>query len=203
MGGLIRLLKSYLRPYSVEVTVVVILLLIQSIRNLYLPNPTADIINNGVAKGDIGYIWRIGGVMLALTIVVGILAIIAVYYASRASMGLGRDVRRGVFERVQQFSAHEMNRFGTASLITRNTNDVQQVQMFVQLGLTLLVAAPLMVIGGMLIFAAPLFQSMQLKIDRINQVMREQITGVRVIRAFNRGAHEADRFAMAHTDLDR
>ena len=229
MGGLIRLLKSYLRPYSVEVTVVVILLLIQSIANLYLPNLTADIINNGVAKGNIGYIWRIGAVMLALTIVVGILAIIAVYYASRASMGLGRDVRRGVFERVQQFSAHEMNRFGTASLITRNTNDVQQVQMFVQLGLTLLVVAPIMgigglilalrtnvplsavlivavplmvaVIGGMIIFAVPLFQSMQLKIDRINQVMREQITGVRVIRAFNRGAHEADRFAMANTDL--
>ena len=229
MGGLIRLLKSYLRPYSVEVTVVVILLLIQSIANLYLPNLTADIINNGVAKGNISYIWRIGGVMLALTIVVGILAIIAVYYASRASMGLGRDVRRAVFERVQQFSAHEMNRFGTASLITRNTNDVQQVQMFVQLGLTLLVIAPIMgigglilalrtnvplsavlivavplmvaVIGGMIIFAVPLFQSMQLKIDRINQVMREQITGVRVIRAFNRGAHEADRFAMANTDL--
>ena len=229
MGGLIRLLKSYLRPYSVEVTVVVILLLIQSIANLYLPNLTADIINNGVAKGNISYIWRIGGVMLALTIVVGILAIIAVYYASRASMGLGRDVRRAVFERVQQFSAHEMNRFGTASLITRNTNDVQQVQMFVQLGLTLLVVAPIMgigglilalrtnvplsavlivavplmvaVIGGMIIFAVPLFQSMQLKIDRINQVMREQITGVRVIRAFNRGAHEADRFAMANTDL--
>jgi ATP-binding cassette subfamily B protein len=229
MGGLIRLLKSYLRPYAVEVTVVVILVLIQSIANLYLPNLTADIINNGVAKGDIGYIWRIGGVMLALTVVVGILAIIAVYYASRASMGLGRDVRRAVFERVQQFSAHEMNRFGTASLITRNTNDVQQVQMFVQLGLTLLVVAPIMgigglilalrtnvplsavlivavplmvaVIGGMIIFAVPLFQSMQVKIDRINQVMREQITGVRVIRAFNRGAHEADRFATANTDL--
>jgi ATP-binding cassette subfamily B protein len=231
MGGLIRLLRGYLRPYAVEVVVVVILLLIQSIANLYLPNLTADIINNGVAKGNVGYIWRIGGVMLALTILVGILAIIAVYYASRASMGLGRDVRRAVFTRVQQFSAHEMNRFGTASLITRNTNDVQQVQMFVQLALTLLVVAPIMGIGGvilalrtnvplsavlivavplmvgviatLIIFAVPLFQSMQVKIDRINQVLREQITGVRVIRAFNRTADEADRFAMANTDLTR
>jgi ATP-binding cassette subfamily B protein len=231
MGGLIRLLRSYLRPYAVEVIVVVILLLIQSIANLYLPNLTADIINNGVAKGSVGYIWRIGGVMLALTILVGILAIIAVYYASRASMGLGRDVRRTVFTRVQQFSAHEMNRFGTASLITRNTNDVQQVQMFVQLALTLLVVAPIMGIGGvilalrtnvplsavlivavplmvgviatLIIFAVPLFQSMQVKIDRINQVLREQITGVRVIRAFNRTADEADRFAMANADLTR
>jgi ATP-binding cassette subfamily B protein len=231
MGGLVRLLRSYLRPYAVEVIVVVILLLIQSIANLYLPNLTADIINNGVAKGNVGYIWRIGGVMLALTIVVGILAIVAVYYASRASMGLGRDVRRAVFTRVQQFSAHEMNRFGTASLITRNTNDVQQVQMFVQLALTLLVVAPIMGIGGvilalrtnvplsavlivavplmvgviatLIIFAVPLFQSMQVKIDRINQVLREQITGVRVIRAFNRTAHEAGRFAAANADLTR
>src|ERR1700686_4996218 len=104
MGGLIRLLRAYLRPYRVEVVVVVTLLLIQSIANLYLPNLTADIINNGVAKGDVGYIWRIGGVMLALAVVVGILAIVAVYYSSRVSMSLGRDLRRAVFERVQQFS---------------------------------------------------------------------------------------------------
>src|SRR6267143_2728370 len=229
MGGLIRLLRSYLRPYTVEVIVVVILLLIQSIANLYLPYLTADIINNGVAKGDVGYIWRIGAVMLALTIVVGILAIIGVYYASRASMGLGRDVRRAVFERVQQFSALEMNRFGTPSLITRNTNDVQQVQIFVQLALTLMVIAPIMGIGGVVlalrtnvtlsailivavplmvgvigaltIFAVPLFQSLQVKIDRINQVMREQINGVRVIRAFNRTRHEQDRFQTANADL--
>jgi len=229
MGGLIRLLRSYLRPYTGAVVVVVILLLIQSIANLYLPNLTADIINNGVAKGDIGYIWRIGGVMLALTVVVGILAIIGVYYASRVSMGLGRDVRRAVFERVQQFSAREMNRFGTPSLITRNTNDVQQVQIFVQLALTLMVIAPIMGIGGvilalrtnvrlsailivavplmvgvigtLIIFAVPLFQSLQVKIDRINQVMREQITGVRVIRAFNRTEFEQDRFQAANADL--
>src|SRR6202140_333217 len=229
MGCLIRLLRGYLRPYAFEVTVVVILLLIQSIANLYLPNLTADIINNGVAKGDIGYIWRIGGVMLALTVVVGIVAIIGVYYASRVSMGLGRDVRRAVFEHVQQFSAREMNRFGTPSLITRNTNDVQQVQIFMQLALTLIVVAPIIGIGGvilalrtnvrlsailivavplmvavigtMIFFAVPLFQSMQVKIDRINQVLREQITGVRVIRAFNRTAHEKERFQGANADL--
>jgi len=229
MGGLIRLLGAYLRPYRVEVVVVVTLVLFQSIANLYLPNLTADIINNGVAKGNIGYIWRIGGVMLGLTVVVGILAIIAVYYASRVSMGLGRDVRRAVFERVQQFSALEMNRFGTPSLITRNTNDVQQVQLFMQLALTLIVVAPIIGIGGvilalrtnvrlsailivavplmvgviglMIFFAVPLFQSMQVKIDRINQVLREQITGVRVIRAFNRTAHETERFQSANADL--
>ncbi len=229
MGGLIRLLGAYLRPYRVEVVVVVTLVLFQSIANLYLPNLTADIINNGVAKGNIGYIWRIGGVMLGLTVVVGILAIIAVYYASRVSMGLGRDVRRAVFERVQQFSAQEMNRFGTPSLITRNTNDVQQVQLFMQLALTLIVVAPIIGIGGvilalrtnvrlsailivavplmvgvigtMIFFAVPLFQSMQVKIDRINQVLREQITGVRVIRAFNRTDHETERFQGANADL--
>jgi ATP-binding cassette, subfamily B, multidrug efflux pump len=229
MGSLIQLLRSYLRPYAGTVVAVVILLLIQSIANLYLPNLTADIINNGVAKGDVGYIWRTGGVMLALAVVVGILAIVAVYYSSRVSMALGRDLRRAVFERVQQFSALEMNRFGTPSLITRNTNDVQQVQIFVQLALTLLVIAPIMAIGGvilalredvtlsavlivsvplmvgvivtLIIFAVPLFQSLQVKIDRINQVLREQITGVRVIRAFNRTAHEKDRFETANADL--
>lgn len=231
MGSLIQLLKTYLRPYAGTVVAVVILLLIQSIANLYLPNLTADIINNGVAKGDVGYIWRIGGVMLALAVVVGILAIVAVYYSSRVSMALGRDLRCAIFERVQQFSAREMNRFGTPSLITRNTNDVQQVQTFVQLALTLLVIAPIMGIGGvilalredvqlsavliisvplmvgvigtLIIFAVPLFQSMQVKIDRINEVLREQITGVRVIRAFNRTAHEKDRFQTANADLTR
>ena len=205
------------------------LLLIQSVANLYLPNLNADIINNGVAKGDIGYIWRVGALMLALAVAVGILAVIAVYFASRTSMGFGRDVRGAIFERVQQFSAYEMNHFGTASLITRNTNDVQQVQMFMQMGLTMLVSAPIMGIGGVILalredatlswilvvivplvaavtggltyFAVPLFQVMQLKIDKINQVLREQITGVRVIRAFNRADDERRRFEIANYDL--
>ncbi len=229
MPSLIRVLATYLRPYAAPVTLVVSLLLIQSIANLYLPNLNADIINNGVTKGDIGYIWRIGAIMLALAVVVGILAIVAVYFASGASMGFGRDVRRAVFERVQQFSATEMNRFGTPSLITRNTNDVQQVQLFVQMALTMLVTAPIMLVGGIILavrenvtlsailivilplmvaifailmyFAIPLFQSMQRKIDRITEVLREQITGVRVIRAFNRTPYERDRFEAANADL--
>ncbi len=223
------MLATYLRPYAGPVALVVTLLLIQSVANLYLPNLNADIINNGVTKGDVGYIWRIGAIMLALAVAVGILAIVAVYFASRSSMGFGRDVRRAVFERVQQFSATEMNRFGTPSLITRNTNDVQQVQLFVQMALTMLVTAPIMLVGGIILavrenvtlsailvvilplmiamfgtlmyFAIPLFQSMQAKIDRITQVLREQITGVRVIRAFNRTPYERDRFAAANADL--
>ena len=229
MPSLIRLLATYLRPYAGPVTLVVSLLLIQSIANLYLPNLNADIINNGVVKGDVGYIWRIGAIMLGLAVIVGILAIVAVYFSSRSSMGFGRDVRRAVFERVQQFSATEMNRFGTPSLITRNTNDVQQVQLFLQMALTMLVTAPIMLVGGIILavredvtlsailivilplmvavfailmyFAIPLFQSLQKKIDRITEVLREQITGVRVIRAFNRIPYERDRFAAVNADL--
>ena len=229
MPSLLRVLATFLRPYARPVTLVVGLLLIQAIANLYLPNLSADIINNGVIKGDLGYIWRIGALMLALAVGVGILAIVAVYFASRAAMGFGRDVRRAVFERVQQFSATEMNRFGTPSLITRNTNDVQQVQLFVQMALTMLVTAPIILVGGIILavrenvtlsailivilplmvavfavlmyFAIPLFQSMQRKIDRINEVLREQIMGVRVIRAFNRMPYERDRFKAANVDL--
>src|SRR5438105_3565078 len=229
MRGLLRLLLTFLRPYRGPVAVVVVLVLAQSIANLYLPNLNADIINNGVSKGDIGYIWRTGGLMLALAVVVGVLAIIAVYFCARAAMGLGRDLRRAVFARVPEFSAREMNRFGTPSLITRNTNDVQQVQLFVQLALSILVTAPIMLVGGIILairedvtlssilvvilplmvavigtlmyFAIPLFQSLQVKIDRINQVLREQITGVRVIRAFNRTPYERDRFETANEDL--
>ncbi len=229
MPALIRLLSTFLRPYRGPALLVLVVVLVQSIGNLYLPNLNADIINNGVAKGDIGYIWRTGGIMLALAIGVGILSIVVVYFASRTSMGVGRDVRRAVFERVQEFSAQEMNRFGTPSLITRNTNDVQQVQMLLQMALTMLVTAPIMGVGGVILalredvtlswilvvivplvatvigtlmyFAVPLFQSMQVKIDKINSVLREQITGVRVIRAFNRTPDERDRFELANQML--
>ncbi|HYL07784.1 MAG TPA: ABC transporter permease, partial [Candidatus Udaeobacter sp.] len=211
---LIRLLRSFVRPYAKEVAFVVVLVLIQAISALYLPNLNADIINNGVSKGDVPYIWRTGGVMLGITFVVGVIAVIAVYFASLASMSIGRDLRRAVFGQVQVFSALEMNRIGTASLITRNTNDVQQIQLFMQIALTMLVMAPVMAVGGvimalredvtlsallfvvvplmaliigfMLWKGVPLFRVVQLKIDRINQVLREQITGVRVIRAFIR-----------------
>jgi ATP-binding cassette subfamily B protein len=218
-----------LRPYWRQVSAVVALITCQTILGLYLPNLTADIINNGVAKGDIPYIWRTGGVMLGVTLVQGIIAIIAVYWASRTSMGVGRDLRGSVFARVLHLSSREMNTFGTPSLITRNTNDVQQIQLFLQMALTVIVGAPIMMIGGiimalredvslsvllvvvvplmaalilaMLYVAVPLFQKMQVKIDRINQVLREQITGIRVIRAFVRSDYEEHRFETANADL--
>ena len=226
---LIRLLRTYARPYTREIALVVALVLVQAISALYLPNLNADIINNGIAKGDVPYIWRTGGVMLAITLVVGLIAVAAVYFASLASQSVGRDLRRGVFNRVQLFSAHEMNHFGTASLITRNTNDVQQIQLFLQIALTMLVMAPVMAVGGvimalredvklsalivvvvplmgllivfMLVKGVPLFRVVQVKIDRINQVLREQITGVRVIRAFIRTPSEQRRFEAANADL--
>jgi ATP-binding cassette subfamily B protein len=226
---ILRLLQTYMRPYARAVMLVVVLLLIQSVANLYLPNLNADIINNGVIKGDINYIWRTGGIMLGISVGLGIISIVAVYWASRVSMGVGRDLRDALFEKVQLFSARDMNHFGTATLITRNTNDVQQLQLFLQMALTILVIAPIMGIGGvimalyenvslslvlvvvvplmavvvivMLSLAVPLFQSMQVKIDRINRVLREQITGIRVIRAFVRTRQEQQRFEMANADL--
>ena len=226
---LIALLRRHLPPYARPVAIVAVLVLIQSIANLYLPNLNADIINNGVTKGDTDYILRTGGIMLALTLLLGVLSIVSVYFASLTSMGVGRDVRSGIFERVQHFSAREMNRFGTASLITRNTNDVQQVQLFLQIALTILVTAPIMAIGGiimavredatlslilvvivplmalvigtLLIIAVPLFRQMQVKIDKLTQVLREQITGIRVLRAFIRVRSERERFERANADL--
>ena len=226
---LLRLLRTYLRPYTREVAIVGVLALIQAMANLYLPNLNADIINNGVAKGDIQYIWRTGAVMLAVTLVLGVIAVIGAYFASLASQSVGRDLRASVFGRVQKFSAREMNQIGTASLITRNTNDVQQIQLFLQIALTLLVLAPITAVGGVIMAlrenltlswllvvvvpilgliigltftrAVPLFRSVQGKIDRINQVMREQITGVRVIRAFIRTPFEQRRFEAANADL--
>ena len=226
---LIRLLRTYLRPYTREVAVVIVLVLVQTIANLYLPNLNADIINNGVAKGDVPYIWRTGAWMLGITLGLGIVAVGGIYFASLTSMGVGRDLRRGVFNRVQDFSAREMNRFGTASLITRNTNDVQQITLFLQIALTMMVMAPIMAVGGVIMAlredvqlsavlivvipvlagivgfmftrAVPLFRSMQGKIDKINQILREQIMGVRVIRAFIRGDFEQRRFEEANYDL--
>jgi ATP-binding cassette subfamily B protein len=226
---LVRMMLVRLRAYRVFVSIVLALIVVQTILGLYLPNLTADIINNGITKGDVGYIWRTGGVMLGLTLLSGVAAVVATYFAARTSMGVGRDLRNIVFGRVMRFSAREMNSFGTASLITRNTNDVQQIQIFLQMALTLMVAAPIMMVGGvimalhenvtlsvllvvavplmaliviaMLFFAVPQFKSMQVKIDRINQVLREQITGVRVIRAFVRDDDEERRFAAANASL--
>ena len=226
---LIRMMLARLRAYRVQVSIVLVLIVIQTILGLYLPNLTADIINNGITVGNVGYIWHTGAWMLALTLLSGVAAVVATYFASRTSMGVGRDLRAIVFGRVMRFSAREINSFGTASLITRNTNDVQQIQIFLQMALTLMVAAPIMMVGGvimalhedvtlsvllvvavplmalivvaMLFLAVPQFKSMQVKIDRINQVLREQITGVRVIRAFVRSDDEERRFAAANASL--
>ncbi len=226
---MIRLLRGGLRPYWRQILVVLVLLLAQAIANLYLPTLNADIINNGVITGDTAYIIRIGALMLGVTLVFVIAAIIAVYWGSRIAMGFGRDVRGGLFRRVQSFSQAEVNHFGTPSLITRTTNDVQQVQMVVLMMLNVVISAPMMAIGGiimalrlnvplsavilvsipvMAVFiglvlrsALPLFISMQKKIDRINQVTREMLSGVRVIRAFVRTKYEEERFDTANLDL--
>jgi ATP-binding cassette subfamily B protein len=226
---LVRLLRTYLRPYTARIVAVVALLVLQSAGNLYLPNLNADIINNGVVKGDIGYILRTGAVMLGIALLLGIMMVIAVYWSSRVAMGAGADMRAAVFTRVQGFSTGEVDRFGTASLITRNTNDIQQIQLFVAMALTLMVIAPIMCVGGVilairegaalspllavaipvmmvvigivLILVIPQFRLMQVKLDSINGILREQITGVRVIRAFVRGASERERFSAANTEL--
>jgi ATP-binding cassette subfamily B protein len=228
---MIRLLAAYLRPYWHQVVLVMVLLLVQAIANLYLPELNADIINNGVAKGDTDYILRTGGIMLAVTFVLAIVAIVAVYFGSRTAMAFGRDLRSEIFRAVERFSQAEINHFGTPSLITRNTNDVQQVQMLVFMALVVMISAPIMMIGGIIMAlrqdvpltgllvvilpvmtlvigivmsrAIPLFKAMQAKIDRINQVMREQLAGIRVIRAFVRTEHEERRFDEANLDLTR
>jgi ATP-binding cassette, subfamily B, multidrug efflux pump len=226
---LIRVLRTYLRPYRRPITLVVVLQLIQTLATLYLPTLNADIIDNGVVRGDIGYIMHTGGVMLAVTVVQILGSIGAVYFGARTSMALGRDVRLAIFDRVQDFSAREVGHFGTPSLITRTTNDVQQVQMLALLSFTLMVSAPIMAVGGVLLALdqdvplsslllvivpvlaivvaliisrmRPLFRLMQVRLDRINQVLREQISGVRVIRAFVRDPSERGRFGVTNTEL--
>ncbi len=208
---------------------VVVLVAVQAMANLYLPFLNADIINYGVVTGDIGYILRTGGVMLAITVVLAVVSVIAVYYSARTAMRFGRDVRRRLFTTVEDFSLREVNEFGAPSLITRNTNDVQQVQMLVLMSLTMMISAPLTAIGGvimalrtdvtlsalllvivpvmalvigvMLRSALPLFRVQQVKIDRINAVLRENLAGIRVIRAFVRTRSEEERFTEANADL--
>jgi ATP-binding cassette subfamily B protein len=224
-----RLLVGFLRPYRRQLTIVVLLLLVQAIANLYLPTLNADIINNGVAKGNTHYIVTTGGLMLVVTLLMACAAIIAVYFGARTSMAFGRDVRGALFRRVESFSLMEVNHFGTPSLITRTTNDVQQVQMLVLMSLTVMISAPIMAVGGIFMAlrmnarlslllvvilpvmgvfigvivtrAVPMFRQMQVKLDRINRVMRETLAGIRVIRAFDRTQHEERRFEEANADL--
>ena len=226
---LIRILRTFLRPYWRALTAVVVLQLIGTIASLYLPSLNADIIDNGVATGDTGYIFTTGGWMLAVTLLQIACAIAAVYFGARCAAGFGRDVRDAVFHRVGGFSAREVARFGAPSLITRTTNDVQQVQMIVVMGATILIVAPIMCVGGivlalqqdvglswLLLVAVPVllaviglivsrmvpqFRRMQVLIDRVNRVLREQLTGIRVVRAFVRERDEVRRFAAANDDL--
>ncbi|MDI5961981.1 ABC transporter ATP-binding protein [Streptantibioticus silvisoli] len=226
---LVRLLRAYLKPYTSSILVIVLLQLISTLATLYLPTLNADIIDNGVVKGNTGYIVSIGGVMLVVTLVQILCSIGAVYFSARTSMALGRDLRGSVFGRVQSFSAREVGSFGAPSLITRTTNDVQQVQMLALLTFTMMVSAPIMCVGGVVMALnqdvplsalllvivpvlgvvvslivrrmRPLFRGMQERIDNVNRVLREQITGIRVIRAFVRDTHERERFEGANSDL--
>ena len=226
---LLRLLRTFLRPYRKWLAWVVVLQFLATLAALYLPSLNADIIDNGVARGDTGYITRAGLVMLAVTLVQIAATVVAVYFGARAAMGFGRDVRAAVFHRVGSFSSREVARFGAPSLITRNTNDVQQVQMLVLLSCTLMVTAPIMMVGGVIMALRedvglswllvvsvpallisvgvvisrmlPSYRVMQVRIDAVNKTLREQITGIRVVRAFVREPFEARRFEAANREL--
>ncbi|MEU5386556.1 MULTISPECIES: ABC transporter ATP-binding protein [Kitasatospora] len=226
---LFRLLRAHLGPYSRDITLLVLLQLVSTIGMLYLPTLNADIIDSGVLKGDTGYILRVGAVMVGVSLAQAACSIGAVYYGARTAMSIGRDIRSAVFSRVQDFSARELNQFGAPSLITRTTNDVQQVQMLALMTFTLMVAAPIMCVGGVvmalnqdvplsgLLLAVvpalglvvtvlvsrmrPQFRGMQTRIDAVNRIMREQITGIRVIRAFVKDDHEKQRFTGANGEL--
>ncbi|MBL8930070.1 MAG: ABC transporter ATP-binding protein [Kineosporiaceae bacterium] len=223
------LLRRFLAPYRAAIAVISVLLLAQAIAALALPTLYADIINDGVLTGDTGHIGRLGGIMLAISVVVGFAAIGGAYLSAKVSMSVGRDLRGALFTAVETFSLREVTTFGAPSLITRTTNDVQQVQMLVLMGLNLMAMAPITVIGGVIMAvrenarlstlllvivplmvaivvltlrrALPLFRVVQKRIDAINQVLRENLTGVRVVRAFVRTRHEEARFAQANQAL--
>jgi ATP-binding cassette subfamily B multidrug efflux pump len=226
---LIRLLRTYLRPYTRPLLAVVALQLVSTMANLYLPSLNADIIDKGVAKGDTGYILSTGGWMLLVTMAQIACSVAAVYFGARAAMSFGRDVRSAIFHKVGTFSAREVGQFGAPSLITRNTNDVTQVQMLVLMTCTMMIAAPIMCVGGIImalrqdiglswlmvvcipvlvvsialivVRMVPQFRAMQKRIDLVNRILREQLTGIRVVRAFVRERDEAQRFAEANAAL--
>ncbi|MEV6660778.1 ABC transporter ATP-binding protein [Nocardia fluminea] len=226
---LISLLRTYLAPYRAQLAGVLVLQLISVIAMLYLPSLNADLIDDGVTKGDIAYIWTTGLWMLAVSCVQIVASAASVYFGAQAAMGAGRDMRGGVLHRVETFSAREVGMFGAPSLITRSTNDIQQVQLLIVMSVTILVMAPIMCVGGvvmalredlglswLLLIAVPAlalsmgtivakmvpgFRQMQERIDGVNRVLREQITGIRVVRAFVRERQEIWRFGMANTAL--
>ncbi len=226
---LATILRTYLKPYKREIAIISALQLIGTLASLTLPSLNADIIDTGILRGDTGYILRMGGWMLGVSFVQAVATITAVYFGARTAMAFGRDVRSALFHKVLSFSSREMGAFGAPSLLTRNTNDVQQVQMLVFMTFTMLIAAPIMMVGGVgmalredlglswLIVAlvpilsltiwfilshmVPGFRVMQDRIDTVNKVLREQITGIRVVRAFVREPYESERFSGANTDL--
>ncbi|MER5882379.1 ABC transporter ATP-binding protein [Streptomyces sp. NPDC001941] len=226
---LIRLLRTFLEPYKKPIALLVGLQFLQTCATLYLPTLNADIIDNGVVNGDTGYILEFGGIMIAVSVVQVVCNIGAVYFGARTAAALGRDVRAAVFGQVQSFSAREVGHFGAPSLITRTTNDVQQVQMLVLMAFTLMVSAPIMCVGGVVMALGqdvplsavllavvpvlgiavslivkkmrPLFRTMQVRLDTVNRVLREQITGNRVIRAFVKDGYEKERFRGANSEL--
>lgn len=226
---LIGLLRRYLRPYRRQLLVVIGLQLVGTMASLYLPSLNARIIDNGIARGNTSYIVRTGGWMLVVSLLQIVCSVVAVYFGAQAAMGFGRDVRGAIFRRVGGFSAREVSRFGAPSLITRNTNDVQQVQMLVVMTFTMMIAAPIMCVGGVIMALrqdvglswlmgisvpllavsiglilrrmVPQFRLMQTRIDMVNRVLREQLSGIRVVRAFVREPVETKRFAAANTDL--
>ncbi|MCS5732677.1 ABC transporter ATP-binding protein [Herbiconiux daphne] len=226
---LLKLLGHYLRPHWRPIVLVVLFQLIQSIASLYLPTLNADIIDDGVAKGDTAFIMTTGAWMLAITLVQVAASITAVYFGAKVAMALGRDLRAAIFHRVSGFSEREVSAFGAPSLITRSTNDVQQVQMLALMTFTLLVSAPILAIGGVvlalqqdlelswiiavsvpvllialsaiIVRMVPQFRRMQTRIDAVNRVLREQLTGIRVVRAFVREDVETERFARANRDV--
>lgn len=228
---LIRLLRTHLSPYKKPIALLVFLQLLQTCATLYLPTLNAHIIDNGVVKGDTGYILSFGALMIGISLVQVVCNIGAVYFGARTASAVGRDIRAAVFDRVQSFSAREVGHFGAPSLITRTTNDVQQVQMLALMTFTLLVSAPIMCVGGIVLALGldvplssilvavvpllgigvtlivrrlrPLFRTMQVRLDTVNRVLREQITGNRVIRAFVRDDYEKDRFRGANTELTK
>ncbi len=224
-----KLLVRYLRTYRWLLVGVLVFQFASALASLYLPRLNADIIDQGVARGDTAYIWSHGVFMLVIALGQIVASVIATYFAARAAMGAGRDIRRDVFEKVSGFSEREVSHFGPGTLITRNTNDVQQVQMLAMMGATMLVTAPLLAIGGVIMALqqdvglswliavavpslllvggliisrmVPLFRRYQSKLDNVNRIMREQLTGVRVVRAFVRERIEEERFRGANTDI--
>ncbi|MCL4318775.1 MAG: ABC transporter transmembrane domain-containing protein, partial [Firmicutes bacterium] len=222
-------LFSFLRPYRTSVVLVVVLTFLQTMSTLYLPNLMSNIVDTGVIKGNIPYIVEVGALMLLVTVLGGAAAVFASWYGAKATAGFGQLIRTRLFTHVENFTLHEFDKIGTSSLIVRTTNDVMQVQQLINMILRMMVMAPLTALGGIIlaiytdarlapiiVVAIPvlgiaiylvmgnglsLFRTMQLKVDRINRVLRENLTGVRVIRSFNRTPYEMGRFDQANLDL--